>query len=53
MCKKCGYREESFYHIFYQCLDLARHRIEVFSSAWLDPLYIRRGSVRMVLPLAL
>jgi hypothetical protein len=28
MCRKCGYREESFYHMFHQCPNLARHRIE-------------------------
>jgi hypothetical protein len=34
-CRKCRQELESSYHILCQCPVLARHRLEIFSSAWL------------------
>jgi hypothetical protein len=48
MCRKSAQEEES-YHIFCPFLALARHGVEIFGSAWLEPTEIKRGLVKMVL----
>jgi predicted amidophosphoribosyltransferase len=48
MCKKCKQEEEKSYHIFCPCLALAKYRVEIFHSAW-----IQLKDVRRVLALAL
>jgi hypothetical protein len=48
---KCGHEREFPCHIL--CPALVRHRTEIFSSAWLEPIDIRGASGRMILALAL
>jgi hypothetical protein len=47
----CEQKEESPCRILCQCPDLARHWKEIFSSAWLGLIGIRRVLYRMVLAL--
>jgi hypothetical protein len=49
-CRKCGQDEESSYHTL--CPVLARHRLGVFNSVWLELIDIRKTSVRCVLAVA-
>jgi hypothetical protein len=49
--RQYGHEREFLYHIL--CPALVRHRIEIFSSAWLEPIDIRRAPIRMILALAL
>jgi hypothetical protein len=36
--RKCEQEKESSYHILCQCSALARHRLAIFSFAWLEPI---------------
>jgi hypothetical protein len=51
--RKCGQEEEFSYRTHFQCPSLARHGIQIFGSAWLHLIDIRRSSVGMVLAVAL
>jgi hypothetical protein len=51
-CRKCGQEAESSYHILCQCPVLAGHNLEIFGSASLELVDIRRASIRLVLALA-
>jgi hypothetical protein len=51
-CGKCGQEAEISYHKLCQCPALAKNRVEIFGSAWLEPIHIRRASIRLVLVLA-
>jgi Zn finger protein HypA/HybF involved in hydrogenase expression len=50
-CTKCGQEEEFSYHILCQCPAFAGHRLEIFGSAWLELIDIRKASIRSVLAL--
>jgi hypothetical protein len=43
-CKKYKQEEEFSYHILCQCQVWVGHRLEIFISAWLEPIDIRRVS---------
>jgi hypothetical protein len=47
--RKCEQVEESSYHILYQCPAVAGHRTKIFSSKWVELIYISRASNRQVL----
>jgi hypothetical protein len=49
--RKCGKQKESSHHKFCKCPSMARHKLEIFSSVWLEPIDIRRASVILVMAL--
>jgi hypothetical protein len=53
ICTKHGQQEESSYSILYQWPAMGRHKIEIFSSVWLEPIDITRASIRTVMFTAL
>jgi Zn finger protein HypA/HybF involved in hydrogenase expression len=46
ICKKCGHKEESSYHMLCQCPHLAAHRMKFFGSVWVELIDISKTSAR-------